>query len=101
MEQVRKGGLPPLFPRSGGKPPFLTCSISACSIHSCGSCPEYLLSNSKGGFSRFQPDLDQHCCWSNEEQRVQRRMHHLIQPQQHLHERDEEHDDALPLLRLH
>ncbi len=28
MEQVRKGGLPPLFDSlSGGKPPFLTCSI--------------------------------------------------------------------------
>jgi hypothetical protein len=27
MEQVRKGGLPPLLPYSGGKPLFLTCSI--------------------------------------------------------------------------
>ena len=26
-EQVRKGGLPPLLPNSGGKPPFLTCSL--------------------------------------------------------------------------
>jgi len=26
-EQVRKGGLPPLSPNSGGKPPFLTCSF--------------------------------------------------------------------------
>ena len=31
-EQVRKGGLPPLVlggHRSGGKPPFLTCSLSS------------------------------------------------------------------------
>jgi len=34
IEQVRKGGLPPLFAEEldlaagGGKPPFLTCSIA-------------------------------------------------------------------------
>jgi hypothetical protein len=27
LEQVRKRGLPPLLRESGGKPPFLTCSI--------------------------------------------------------------------------
>ena len=26
VEQVRKGGLPPVSPAGGGKPPFLTCS---------------------------------------------------------------------------
>src|SRR5215208_3778101 len=26
IEQVRKGGLPPLMGESGGEPPFLTCS---------------------------------------------------------------------------
>ena len=51
--------------------------------------------------ARLQKDLDQYCGWPNQEQRVERRMHHLIQPQQHLHERHEEHDDALPLPRLH
>src|SRR6185312_8708389 len=30
MEQVRKRGLPPLSPISGGKPLFLTCSILTC-----------------------------------------------------------------------
>src|SRR6476660_9141442 len=55
--------------------------------------------NRRSRLARRQPQVYDHRRRPDQKQRVKRRVHHLIQSQNHFHERHDEHYDALPELR--